>query len=347
MSAGITWPLPAVATGVGSMPGTDPEEATNIVTGEFAGFPHLVELPARGPGADPIGRTAALLAEVDRSFEVETSPSGWRLGHAGKTQQRRSRTWLAQDIDALEQFAATFVGPVKVQLLGPWTVAAGVADPAGEAVLRDHGAVTDLAAALAEAAAGLVERILRAIPGAQVVVSFDEPSVPDVLEGRVRMSSGRLSHRSVEPTVVEQRLATVFTAVRDRGGIPAIRCARDRAPLDLFVGAGAAAVGIDIGRSLPDEDALPRAWEAGTGLLLGCVPVRGDVAHMGDTAVSEPLRRLMREYGFSHVPDNIAITPSSGLAPLTPDDARSVMSACLRVGHIVRDDMSESVDVQV
>jgi len=49
------------ATGIGSMPGTDPAEAMRVIAGELPGFPYLPELPDRGPGADLTGRTAALL----------------------------------------------------------------------------------------------------------------------------------------------------------------------------------------------------------------------------------------------------------------------------------------------
>ena len=93
MNEGFTWPYPAVATGIGSMPGTDSREATNIVVGEFGVVPHVVELPTRGPGGDPVGRTAAMLAGVDRTFEVETTVRGWRLGHTGQAALRRARAW--------------------------------------------------------------------------------------------------------------------------------------------------------------------------------------------------------------------------------------------------------------
>lgn len=345
MNDPIAWAAPAVATGVGSMPGTDPEEATNIITGEFASFPHLVELPARGPGADPVGRTASVLAEVDRSFDVETSPSGWRLGHAGQSDMRRARSWFAQDIDALEQHAVDFTGHLKAAMLGPWTLVSRVADPAGEAMLRDHGAVGDLAAALAEAAVLILSRIRRAVPAATIVLELDEPSIPDVLDGRVRMTSGRLFHRSVEPPVVQQHLTTVLSAIEEAGAVPAVRCARKRPPLDLLRGAGARTIAVDITRELPLNDALPRAWEAGVGLLLGCVPVKPGIERLSDTAVSEPLRRFMDECGFGEVPSNVAITPTSGLAALDSVSARAVISACTRVGAIVRDEHPEVVDV--
>ena len=54
------------------MPGTDPAEAVAVVLGELPDLPHLPELPARGPGADLTGRTAALLVDLP----VETTPAG-------------------------------------------------------------------------------------------------------------------------------------------------------------------------------------------------------------------------------------------------------------------------------
>jgi hypothetical protein len=49
--------------------------AARIVAGELPDFPYLPELPARGPGADLAGRTAALLIDMP----VETTPGGWRI----------------------------------------------------------------------------------------------------------------------------------------------------------------------------------------------------------------------------------------------------------------------------
>ena len=59
------WPWPAgAATGIGSLPGTDIAEAQRVVLGELPDLPHLPELPDRGPGADMIGRSAALLVDL-------------------------------------------------------------------------------------------------------------------------------------------------------------------------------------------------------------------------------------------------------------------------------------------
>ena len=340
----VAWPYPAIATGVGSMPGTDAREATSIVLGELGSFPHVVELPARGPGADPLGRTACLLADVDRSFEVETTVSGWRVGHAGQAALRRARAWLSQDIELLEESAGSHRGPVKVQMVGPLTVAARVEDAAGESLLRDPGAVHEVAAASANAASELIGRMRRAFPYADVVLQMNEPDVPAVMAGRVRTSSGRLTYRSLEPSVVQAHLRTVLDAVTAAGAIGGVRCAKPRSPIQLFIDAGARFVGLDLGQALPEDDALPQAWEQGVGLLLGCVPLSSvDGENSDDREASSLLRRFMSDSGFGEVPANVALTPSGGLAGLDLAHARAAIESCVRVGSIVRDEHPEVV----
>lgn len=342
----MAWPDSATPTGVGSMPGVDPQQATSIVVGEFGAFPHVVELPARGPGADPVGRTCALLAEVDRSFEVETTVTGWRIGHTGQTQLRRARAWLSQDLEVLEAAIGSHAGPIKVQVAGPLTLAARVEDPAGESLLRDLGAVAELAAAAASAFGNLVTTMRRAFPSARVVVQVDEPDIPAVLAGHVRTSSGRLTHRSLENPVVHRHLATVLQGIEAAGGVGGIRCFSPRPPIDLFIGAGSRFVGIDLLRALPADDALPRAWESGTGLLLGCVPLNVAIQGargVGDVEASAPLREFMHASGFAQVPSHVAVTPSGGLGQLDFASARRVIERCVRVGTIVRDEHPEVV----
>ncbi|MSX13533.1 MAG: methionine synthase, partial [Actinobacteria bacterium] len=71
--------VPLAATGIGSLPGTSSTEAARVVAGELADFIHVFELPARGPGSDIIGRTAALLSVVSVDLGLDTTPQGWRV----------------------------------------------------------------------------------------------------------------------------------------------------------------------------------------------------------------------------------------------------------------------------
>ncbi|HKV20473.1 MAG TPA: methionine synthase, partial [Mycobacterium sp.] len=54
----------AAGTGIGSWPGTSAHEAAEIVVGELHRLPFLPELPARGVGADLIGRAGAMLVDI-------------------------------------------------------------------------------------------------------------------------------------------------------------------------------------------------------------------------------------------------------------------------------------------
>ena len=87
------WPAGAV-TGIGSLPGTDPDEAVALILGELPDLPHLPELPARGPGASMIGRGAALLVDLP----VEIVPSGWRVTTWPGTWTRSRRTRWAMSV---------------------------------------------------------------------------------------------------------------------------------------------------------------------------------------------------------------------------------------------------------
>src|SRR5690348_6439055 len=86
---------PGAATGIGSMPGTDPAEAMRVIAGELPDFPHLPELPGRGPGADLTGRTAALLVDMP----AEVTPRGWRLAERQGRDLARARSMLSSDLD--------------------------------------------------------------------------------------------------------------------------------------------------------------------------------------------------------------------------------------------------------
>jgi len=81
-------------------------EAVKTVLGEVPDLPYLPELPARGPGADMIGRSAGLLIDIP----VELYAAQWRIAsHAGRD-LRRTRDLWDRDLDALTDAAAGLDG---------------------------------------------------------------------------------------------------------------------------------------------------------------------------------------------------------------------------------------------
>ncbi|MBJ6621574.1 methionine synthase [Streptomyces sp. DHE17-7] len=321
------------ATGIGSLPGQDAREAVKTSTGTFEDFPFLPELPARGPGADMIGRTAGMLVELYARVE----PSGWRLGDRPGRDTKRARSWLGEDLDALEEFTQGYEGPLKVQAVGPWTLAAALELRNGEAVLSDAGACRDLAASLAEGLRLHLAEVRRRVPGARIVLQLDEPSLTAVLRGRVRTASGYRTHRAVDRQVVESALRDL-AAVHADGPVVVHSCAPD-VPFDLLRRAGVTGVSFDFSLLTErDDEAIGEAVEGGTRLFAGVVPGT-------DTALSDPagsvmgVRTLWRRLGLSPglLAEAVTVTPSCGLAGASPEYARRALAHCARAARSLAD----------
>src|SRR3954454_10080515 len=188
------------------------------------------------------GRALAVMAELGADLQ----PAGWRLTDAPGMDQRRARSLLAQDLDGLEEQAQGYAGTFKVQVAGPWTLAATVERPRGDKVLADHGARRDLAQALAEGITLHVADVRRRVPGAEILVQVDEPALPAVLAARVPTASGFGRHRSVDVARGSEALGWVFSAVADAGATPMAHCCAADVPVGLLRGAGARAVSVDL-----------------------------------------------------------------------------------------------------
>lgn len=322
-----------VATGVGSLPGTDPDEAVRTVLGELAELPFLPELPQRGPHADLVGRSTALLAELP----VDLQPSGWRLVSRAGRDARRARDLLARDLDALE--AATQGGgpaALKLQCAGPWTLAATLQLPRGERVLADSGAVDDLAGSLAEGLTRHLRDVSTRLPGTRLILQLDEPALPAVLGGGVPTVSGFGRLRTPDALRARAVLAAVLSSVHSAGGqgSTVVHCCAVRPPLALLVEAGADAVSLDATLLTPaDDDAVGEAVEAGRRLLLGVVP-SVDAAIDLDSAMAV-VTTLWRRLGFE--PDRLAaavgVTPTCGLARASASHARAALAGCVELAR--------------
>ncbi|MEU1310357.1 methionine synthase [Streptomyces cinnamoneus] len=324
------------ATGVGSMPGGDAREAAKTVTGSLEALPHLPELPARGPGADMIGRTAGLLVEVFAHVE----PSGWRISDRPGRDTRRARSWLGEDLDALEEFTQGYEGPLKVSAVGPWTLAAALELRGGEAALSDAGACRDLTASLAEGLRTHLAEVRRRIPGARVVLQLDEPSLPAVLRGQVRTASGYRTHRAVDRAVVEGALRELAAVVQETpGGALVVHSCAPGVPFALLRRAGVAGVSFDFSLLTErEDDAIGEAVEAGTTLFAGVVPgVDGPLSDPAGSVMG--VRTLWRRLGLSPgtLAESVVVTPSCGLAGASPAYARAALAHCVRAAKSLAD----------
>ncbi|MFE7843131.1 methionine synthase [Streptomyces sp. NPDC057474] len=326
------------ATGIGSMPGGDAREAAKTVTGTFewpeTGMAYLPELPGRGPGADMIGRTAGMLVELYARVE----PSGWRIGDRPGRDSKRARSWLGEDLDALEEFTQGYDGPLKVQAVGPWTLAAALELRNGEVALSDPGACRDLAGSLAEGLRQHLAEVRRRAPAAQLVLQLDEPSLIAVLRGQVRSASGYRTHRAVDRQLVEATLRDVIDVHTSEGAVVVHSCAPD-VPFALLRRVGATGISFDFSLLTErDDDAIGEAVEGGTKLLTGVVPTaEGPLSDPAGSVMG--VRTLWRRLGLHPglLAEAVTVTPTCGLAGASPAYARRALAHCVKAARSLAD----------
>jgi hypothetical protein len=300
------------ATGLGPRPGVDPQKAARIVFSELPDLPFLPELPARGVGSDPVGRTAGLLADL----HVEVGTGVWRFVPRGGRDEQRAHVTLTTDLDAVEEGAEAYAGSLKLRVVGPWTLAANIELPKGEKALADPGAVRDVAASLAEGLTRHLADLRKRIPTlGRVVVQVDEPLLPAVVAGELATASGWGRLPSYDKAVVEDRLRQVLVAAGDD---PAgVWLGSSALESDLLRNAGAAFIGLDGGViDSVDEEQVGEAIDAGLGLLVACVPL--EAPGNDPRPVTAPVRNLWKRLGFplGQLAPTVALTPVEGLEQL-------------------------------
>ncbi|MEV6526701.1 methionine synthase [Longispora sp. NPDC051575] len=282
-------------------------------------LPYLPELPARGPGADMLGRTMGLLVDMP----VELYAARWQLtGRPGKD-ARRTADWWARDLDALTVAAEGYTGPLKVQAAGPWTLAASLQLPVGGAVLRDRGAVRDLVDSLTEGLRQHVVAVSARVPGATVLVQLDEPSLPAVLAGHIGTESGLGVFPAVPAPDATEALARLVAGV---GAPVVVHCCAPDVPVALIRATGAVGVALDLSL-LGNLDPLGEALDAGFGLLAGVAP---SVGRASSKAAADRVEDLWNKLGLrpADLPRQVVVTPTCGLAGSSPEVADATLRAC-------------------
>jgi methionine synthase II (cobalamin-independent) len=332
------------------MPGGNPLEAARVIVGELPDFPHLPELPGRGPGADITGRAAALLVDMP----TEVTPRGWRIAERPGRDSRRARSYLSADLDALEEVLDGYEGLLKLQVAGPWTLAATLEQPRSlNPSLADSGLVADLAASLAEGVATHVAEVAKRLPRATLAVQVDEPALPAVVAGTVPTASGLGRVRAPDEEFLRERLRQVVTAA---GRYSIVHCCSRGYPFGIIRASGAHALSLDISQlRSPDYDELAAAAEAGLGLLFGYperVPEtpRGGLEGSSPPAgratpkavadsVAEVWRRMAQPP--AKCAEQVVITPACGLAGSSPEQARKTLGLVREASRILPELMGE------
>lgn len=327
-------------TGIGSWPGTDVRETLRLVRDTLGslsegvtGLPYLPELPDRGPGSDVVGRGLGLLLDLP----VELEPSGWRLADRPGRDAARTSALLREDLDELAEAFDGWTGRLKLQVAGPWTLAASTWLPRGERVISDEGAAREVVDSLAEGVAQHVTSVQRLVPGAELVLQVDEPSLPAALEGRLPTASGYGMVRILDPQVALTGLQTVLDAASarlgSRGPVRAIvHCCAPGTPVPLLRRTGADLATDTTLLASHGWEEVAAGLEEGMVLYAGCVPTLAPPIRA--QAAAQTLATRWDELGMPRATlDQLAVTSTCGLAGLTREDARNVHQASIDTAH--------------
>lgn len=306
-------PVPAVA-----------REVAEVIAGE-CGLPFLPEPAGGDPRATALGRTFALLSEIDAGLAGEPHGGRWaiggqRSGVAGVSQLvRTTRRMLRDDLDVLaEACAGDPSRSFLIRLTGPITFAATVVDRRGRTLLADPVARADIATALTEALLLGVTLAASTVAGrGGIVLLLDESALAGVLTGQARASALTVA----DPISPERLIALLEPAVRAVAGA----AATDKVVLDVGATAGALAVGLAAnpgGMLLPVDrahtvalDALTCALDAGVHVLGTVLTTAADVRDPG--LIATRVRRSMRTVGLpdESVPERVWLADDPSVPP--------------------------------
>ena len=200
--------------------GTEAVEVHKVVRGEL-GEPNLAvfpQLPDRGVWARQQARSTAMITEL--GFDLQ--PHGWRIGVPDGMDARRARSLLRSDENLLADVLGAEKKPaarIKLNVLGPWSLAAGLHLGNGERAVADHGARRDIIEAYAQGLGDWLTRLSRITALHHFTVQLEEPALGAVLDGALPTASGYRTLRSVPRQEVRQLLGSLVEHVNQHHNV--------------------------------------------------------------------------------------------------------------------------------
>jgi methionine synthase II (cobalamin-independent) len=306
---------PGVATGIGSLPHTDPEAAARLVLERLPALPAAPTLPRRHPAEGMLAQAGAGVAGVsfrpDGSLAVDAdrlAPDA-ALGDPG---------FDGEGFVGLRTFLAAVRGrtaPIKLQLTGPVTLALALHRAGAPAALA-----LDVARAAVADRARLLGRLSAAeAPSARAVVFLDEP-------GLTAMSEPEF------PLALDDAVDAISTALAalQPWAVSGVHCcgATDWATL-LSTGADVISLPLSFSDAVP-AGVLDAHLERGGWVAWGAVPTDGPVGSTPDLlwrTLSDRWCELVREgCDAVRLRNQAMITPACGLAMHGESQATRVLT---------------------
>lgn len=317
---------PGLATGIGSLPHTDPVAAAEVVLRLLPDLPAAPQLPERDPREGMIAQWLGALPEVTVADDGTCRLRGRSDDAPHCTVEPVAHSGLLAFLDVAARASSTGASParVKVQLTGPLTLGTAL-----EALGMPTARAYQRAAVLCRAWIATIEHLVTTrLPTTDVVVFLDEPAL-------VRWRRGDAAlHRDSAIDVLSGALAAV-------DGVTGVHVCGD-GDLGLAIEAGPQVLGVEVRDDLADH-ALPlsRFLDGEGWVAWGAIPTDRPVGESPDphwrhlaTVWCELARRgcdpvVMRTRGL--------VTPACGLAGYGATQAERVLGIAHELAGRVHD----------
>jgi len=303
--------LPALATGIGSLPHDDATAAAELVMRLLPRLPSAPQLPNRDPRERMIAQWLVALPEVEVGSDGELAISGRSDEPPVAAFHNTSHGGLLAFLDVAARGA---VDPprLKVQCAGPLTLGMALA-AAGMPVERAFRRAAEAVHAWTDALEVLVASRL---PGSSLLVFLDEPA----------LVAWRRGHEPLARDTAIDVLSGVLASMSSTSGVHVCGDGDRRLALE----AGPHVVGFDIEHDLSaDGDALSRFLEGDGWIAWGVVPTDRPLG-----SSPEPLWRALVDVWCDltrrgcdpiRLRTQSLITPGCGLASHSLDQAQQLI----------------------
>lgn len=291
--------LPALATGIGSLPHTDAVKAAAFELAIHPRFPSAPQLPNRSPFEGMVVEVATALDEIDIADDGTLTITDVNATSAPTPHFGDAHSGLLAFLDAA---GALEIPPprVKIQLAGPLTLGIALA----ELGVEPERAFQRAAATIDAWAVALEDLVAERLPQTTAVLFLDEPAL-----AAWRGDEGPI-HRDLAVDILSGVLATV------RGTTGVHACSGDRR---LAFEAGPDIVGIEATPDVvADADVIGRYLDGDGWIAWGAVPtdrpVRDSAEPYWRSLVELWCELTMRGCDPVQLRTQSVITPACGLA---------------------------------